>query len=388
MMTELNQSSVNNTRAPVICIVGARPNYMKVAPIIRAFAAHQPPIPTLLVHTGQHYDPAMKDRLFADLELPEPDINLAVGSGSHAVQTAEVMKRFEPVLDEHGAQAVLVVGDVNSTLACALVANKRHIPVIHVEAGLRSGDRRMPEEINRILTDQLADILYTTERTAHGNLAAEGIPEARMAFVGNVMIDSLRASLPKAVPAAELLAAAGLDASRIAGGYGVVTLHRPSNVNEAATLGPIIRALREVSSQLPLIFALHPRTRNNLERFGMLGELDAPGFLILPPQGYLEMLGLMSGAKMVLTDSGGIQEETTALGVPCITIRDNTERPITIDQGTNTLVGTDPAAIIASAGEVLANGGKAGRVPELWDGQAATRIAAHLHDWLQRNAAV
>ena len=388
MMTELNQSSVNNTCAPVICIVGARPNYMKVAPIIRAFAAHQPPIPTLLVHTGQHYDPAMKDRLFADLELPEPDINLAVGSGSHAVQTAEVMKRFEPVLDEPGAQAVLVVGDVNSTLACALVANKRHIPVIHVEAGLRSGDRRMPEEINRILTDQLADILYTTERTAHGNLAAEGIPEARMAFVGNVMIDSLRASLPKAVPAAELLAAAGLDASRIAGGYGVVTLHRPSNVDEAATLGPIIRALREVSSQLPLIFALHPRTRNNLERFGMLGELDAPGFLILPPQGYLEMLGLMSGAKMVLTDSGGIQEETTALGVPCITIRDNTERPITIDQGTNTLVGTDPAAIIASAGEVLVNGGKAGRVPELWDGQAATRIAAHLHDWLQRNAAV
>ena len=222
-----------NRPAPVICIVGARPNYMKVAPIIRAFAAHNPPIPTLLVHTGQHYDPAMKDRLFADLELPEPDVNLAVGSGSHAVQTAEVMKRFEPVIDAHGARAVLVVGDVNSTLACALVASKRHVPVVHVESGLRSNDRRMPEEINRILTDQISDVLYTTERSAHDNLAREGIAPERAVFVGNVMIDSLRASLPKAVPADVLLASAGLDASRIAGGYGVVTLHRPSNVDSA-----------------------------------------------------------------------------------------------------------------------------------------------------------
>lgn len=373
--------------APVICIVGARPNYMKVAPIIRAFAAHQPPIPTLLVHTGQHYDPALKDRLFADLELPPPDINLAVGSGSHAVQTAAVMKRFEPVLDEHGAQAVLVVGDVNSTLACALVANKRHVPVIHVEAGLRSGDRRMPEEINRILTDQLADILYTTERSAHANLAAEGIAEERIAFVGNVMIDSLRASLPKAVPTAELLAAAGFDAGRVRNGYGVVTLHRPSNVDDAATLEAIITALRTVSESLPLVFALHPRTRSSFERFDMLDQLDGAGFLVLPPQGYLEMLGLMSGARLVLTDSGGIQEETTALGVPCITIRHNTERPITIDQGTNTLVGTDPAAIIDTAHDILASGGKAGRIPEYWDGQAAERIAAHLHRWLEQHAA-
>ncbi|MDX9885078.1 non-hydrolyzing UDP-N-acetylglucosamine 2-epimerase [Thauera sp.] len=376
-----------NKPAPVICIVGARPNYMKVAPIIRAFAAHNPPIPTLLVHTGQHYDPAMKDRLFADLALPEPDVNLAVGSGSHAVQTAEVMKRFEPVIDEHGASAVLVVGDVNSTLACALVASKRHIPVVHVESGLRSNDRRMPEEINRILTDQISDVLYTTERSAHDNLAREGIAPERAVFVGNVMIDSLRASLPKAVPAEVLLANAGLDASRIAGGYGVVTLHRPSNVDHADVLGPIIDALRTVSQRLPLVFALHPRTRNNLEQFGMLGRLDAPGFLILPPQGYLEMLGLMSGARMVLTDSGGIQEETTALGVPCITIRENTERPITVEQGTNTLVGIDPQAIVGAARRVLDTGGKAGRIPEYWDGRCAERIAAHLHDWLLRDHA-
>ncbi|CAM5356710.1 non-hydrolyzing UDP-N-acetylglucosamine 2-epimerase [Thauera mechernichensis] len=367
---------------PVICVVGARPNYMKVAPIIRAFAAHNPPIRTLLVHTGQHYDPAMKDRLFADLALPEPDVNLAVGSGSHAVQTAEVMKRFEPVIDEHGARAVLVVGDVNSTLACALVASKRHIPVVHVESGLRSNDRRMPEEINRILTDQISDVLYTTERSAHDNLAREGIAPERAVFVGNVMIDSLRASLPKAVPAASLLAAAGLDPQRIEGGYGVVTLHRPSNVDHAEVLGPIIEALHVVSARLPLVIALHPRTRANLERFGMLGRIDTPGFLLLPPQGYLEMLGLLSGARMVLTDSGGIQEETTALGVPCITIRENTERPITVEQGTNTLVGVDPAAIIAAADSVLVTGGKAGRVPEYWDGRCAERIAAHLHDWL------
>jgi UDP-N-acetylglucosamine 2-epimerase (non-hydrolysing) len=376
-----------NKPAPVICIVGARPNYMKVAPIIRAFAAHNPPIPTLLVHTGQHYDPAMKDRLFADLELPEPDVNLAVGSGTHAVQTAEVMKRFEPVIDEHGASAVLVVGDVNSTLACALVASKRHIPVVHVESGLRSNDRRMPEEINRILTDQISDVLYTTERSAHDNLAREGIAPERAVFVGNVMIDSLRASLPKAVPADALLAQAGLDASRIAAGYGVVTLHRPSNVDHAEVLGSIIDALRTVAQRLPLVIALHPRTRNNLEQFGMLGRLDTPDFLILPPQGYLEMLGLMSGARMVLTDSGGIQEETTALGVPCITIRENTERPITVEQGTNTLVGIDPQAIVAAVRSVLDTGGKAGRIPEYWDGRCAERIAAHLHDWLLRNEA-
>lgn len=372
---------------PIICVVGARPNYMKMAPVMRALKAHDPPLPVLLVHTGQHYDAAMNDRLFADLELPHPDVNLGVGSGSHAAQTAEVMKRFEPVLDTYGARAVLVVGDVNSTLACALVAAKREVPVVHVEAGLRSYDRRMPEEINRVLTDQISDILYTTERSAHDNLAREGIAAERAVFVGNVMIDSLLANLPKAPPATELLRAAGYVAERLAGGYGVVTLHRPSNVDHAATLGGLIDALRTVSARLPLVFALHPRTRNNLERFGMQDKLDAPGFVILPPQGYLEMLGLMAGATLVLTDSGGIQEETTALGVPCLTIRENTERPITVEQGTNTLVGVDPAALRAAAWEALAGGGKRGRVPEYWDGRAAERIAAHLAAWLKAREA-
>lgn len=367
---------------PILCVVGARPNYMKMAPIIRAFAAHQPALRTLLVHTGQHYGSDMNDRLFADLALPAPDINLEVGSASHAVQTAEIMKRFEPVIDQHGARAVLVVGDVNSTLACALVAVKRHIPVIHVEAGLRSGDRSMPEEINRILTDQISDLLYLTERSAFDNLATEGIPAERCAFVGNVMIDSLLANLPKAIPVAETLAAAGLDAGTVVGGYGVVTLHRPSNVDDPQRLAGLLGALREIAQDLPLVIALHPRTRNNLERFNLLPLLDSARFLLLPAQGYLEMLGLMRDAALVLTDSGGIQEETTALGVPCITLRENTERPITVEQGTNTLAGVEPAAIVRAARDVLQHGGKRGRVPEYWDGQAARRIASHLADWL------
>lgn len=368
--------------APILCVVGARPNYMKMAPIIRAFAAHDPALRSLLVHTGQHYDSAMNDRLFADLDLPAPEVNLGVGSASHAVQTAEVMRRFEPVIDRYGARAVLVVGDVNSTLACALVAAKRQIPVIHVEAGLRSYDRRMPEEINRVLTDQLADVLYTTERSAHDNLAREGIDPARAVFVGNVMIDSLLASLPRAVPAEALLRGAGLDPQVLAAGYGVVTLHRPSNVDHPEVLGPLLEALRQIARRLPLVLALHPRTRGNLERFGLLGRLDAPGMIVLPPQGYLEMLGLMSRAVTVLTDSGGIQEETTALGVPCLTLRENTERPITVEQGTNTLVGIDPQAVLAGVDDILRQGGKRGRVPELWDGRAAQRIAAHLAGWL------
>ncbi|MDR1853410.1 MAG: UDP-N-acetylglucosamine 2-epimerase (non-hydrolyzing) [Azoarcus sp.] len=371
--------------APVICVVGARPNYMKVAPIIRACAALRPALPTLLLHTGQHYDPLMKDRLFEDLELPDPDVNLGVGSGTHAVQTAEVMRRFEPVLDQYGARAVLVVGDVNSTLACALVAVKRGVPVAHVEAGLRSYDRAMPEEINRVLTDQIADLLYTTERDAAANLQREGIAPERVVFVGNVMIDSLRASLAKATPPAQTLAAAGLDATAIAAGYGVVTLHRPSNVDRRETLAPILDALRAIAARLPLVVALHPRTRASIDRHGMNEALAAPGFLVLPPQGYLEMLGLMANARLVLTDSGGMQEETTALGVPCLTLRENTERPITIEQGTNTLVGVAPEAIVAAAATVLDGGGKAGRIPEYWDGRAAERIAAHLAHWLEKH---
>jgi UDP-N-acetylglucosamine 2-epimerase (non-hydrolysing) len=369
---------------PVLCVVGARPNFMKMAPILRAFAAHRPAIPALLVHTGQHYDADMNDRLFDDLRLPRPDVNLEVGSGSHAVQTAEVMKRFEPVVDAQRPSCVVVVGDVNSTLACTLVAVKKHVPVVHVEAGLRSHDRRMPEEINRVLTDQVADRLYTTERGALDHLQREGVPEARVVFVGNVMIDSLLHHRELARRPADTLRAHGVDPALLdhRHGYGVVTLHRPSNVDDAATLRDVLETLAAVASQLPLVFAMHPRTRANVERFGLQGLIDPQRIAVLPPQGYLEMLGLMAGATVVLTDSGGLQEETTALGVPCLTMRENTERPITIEQGTNTLVGRDRGAILGAVAEILLGRGKRGRVPELWDGHAAERIAADLWQWL------
>jgi UDP-N-acetylglucosamine 2-epimerase (non-hydrolysing) len=317
---------------------------MKMAPLLRAFAA-RPALPgVVLVHTGQHYDLAMNERLFADLQLPPPDLNLEVGSGTHAVQTAEVMRRFEPVVDELKPACVIVVGDVNSTLACSLVATKKGIAVAHVEAGLRSFDREMPEEINRLLTDQLADILYTTERGAAANLQREGIDASRVQFVGNVMIDSLLANRAQAVDPRTTLMRGKVDLSKfdVGAGYGVVTLHRPSNVDDAATLGPLLEVLRDLSARLPLVFALHPRTRNNVDRFGLGPLVDSPRIAMLPPQGYLEMLGLMSGATLVLTDSGGMQEETTALGVPCLTLRENTERPITIEQETFTLFKTLP----------------------------------------------
>jgi len=370
---------------PVICIVGARPNFMKMAPILRALAAHSPPIPMLLVHTGQHYDRDMSDKLFEDLALPRPDINLEVGSASHAVQTAEVMRRFEPLVDAHHPSCVLVVGDVNSTLACALVATKKGIPVAHVESGLRSNDRAMPEEINRILTDQISDRLYITERSAASNLAREGIENARICFVGNVMIDSLLHAKHKAVDPFETLKDHGIDAAMLgaSGHYGVVTLHRPSNVDNQQTLSDLLGVLAEVAVKIPLVFALHPRTKANIERFGLFNLINPNCMALLPPQGYLEMLGLMAGATLMLTDSGGLQEETTALGVPCLTLRENTERPITIDQGTNTLVGRDRQAILDASFEILAGRGKKGRVPEYWDGHAAERIAADLWNWLK-----
>ena len=373
---------------PVMCIVGARPNFMKMAPILRALAGHVPPLPALLVHTGQHYDASMSDKLFADLALPKPDINLEVGSGSHAVQTAEVMKRFEPALDDHKPACVLVVGDVNSTLACTLVAVKKGMPVVHVEAGLRSYDRKMPEEINRVLTDQLADRLYTTERSALANLLREGVAAERVCFAGNVMIDSLLSNREKAHSAAATLQAHGIDPAMLKHprGYGVVTLHRPSNVDNADTLSSILTELAHTAEQLPLVFALHPRTRNNIDRFGLSALLNPATMAILPPQGYLEMVGLMSSATLVLTDSGGLQEETTALGVPCLTLRDNTERPITVEQGTNTMVGRDVLAIRRCVADILAGRGKTGRVPEFWDGHAAERIAADLYTWLQTGA--
>ena len=366
---------------PILCVVGARPNYMKMAPLLRAFRAHAGLPPAVLVHTGQHYDPMMNDRLFDDLELPRPDLNLEVGSGTHAVQTAEVMRRFEPVLDDYGPSCVVVVGDVNSTLACSLVAVKKGVPVAHVEAGLRSFDRGMPEEINRILTDQIAALLYTTERGAHDNLSREGIPPERIQFVGNVMIDSLLTHKARALAPAETLSAAG-KAAWAKQSFGVVTLHRPSNVDAPDTLSHSLDILQAVSRKLPLVCVLHPRTIARIAAFGLSPGLQSDRLAVLPPQGYLEMLGLMAGATLVLTDSGGMQEETTALSVPCLTLRENTERPITVEQGTNTIVGRNRARILALVDEILATGGKRGRTPELWDGRAAERIAAHLAHWL------
>ncbi|WP_156520913.1 non-hydrolyzing UDP-N-acetylglucosamine 2-epimerase [Magnetospirillum moscoviense] len=359
----------------VLCVVGARPNYMKIGPVIAALTASGIKAP--LVHTGQHYDAAMNDSFFTDLGLPRPDVNLEVGSGTHAVQTAMIMQRFEPVLDEIKPDAVLVVGDVNSTIACALVAAKKGIKVVHVEAGLRSYDRAMPEEVNRVLTDQISDFLFTTERSALANLEREGIDPNRVHFVGNVMIDTLKAHVARAVPAAVTLKDAAFT-----DGYTLVTLHRPSNVDEPEVLARLVGCLAEISAATPIVFPIHPRTRARIEAAGLMAKLTGPRVVLLEPQGYLNMLGLMSAAKVVVTDSGGLQEETTALGVPCLTVRENTERPITVTDGTNTLVGIDSGAIMAAFKDVLATGGKAGRAPELWDGKAATRIAQILAERL------
>src|SRR5437762_3438654 len=378
------------TQAPgsILCVVGARPNYMKMAPLIRALRSDAATPRTMLVHTGQHYDLAMNDRLFADLKLGAPDVNLGVGSGTHAQQTAEIMRRFEPVVDAAPPSCVVVVGDVNSTLACSLVAVKKGIPIVHVEAGLRSFDRTMPEEINRLLTDQICDVLYTTEVSAADNLRREGISMERVHFIGNVMIDSLRASLPHAVPPGAVLASSGLDATLRCEErrFGLVTLHRPSNVDEPDSLAEALTILDDVSRELPLVWPMHPRTRANIERFGLWRLIDARRLIALPPQGYLETLGLIKDATLVITDSGGIQEETTALGVPCLTMRDNTERPITVEQGTNIVVGRDRSLILRCVAEILAGVGKRGRIPELWDGRAAERIVAHLVPWLAQRA--
>ena len=364
----------------ILCVVGARPNFMKIAPIMRAFAG-RPGIRAILVHTGQHYDAAMKAAFFEQLDIPEPDVDLGVGSGSHAVQTAEIMKRFEPVVDERAPDAVLVVGDVNSTIACALVASKKGVPVIHVEAGLRSYDRTMPEEINRVLTDQLSDLLFTTERHAEENLAREGVDRGRVRFVGNVMIDTLlhhRALCPR--PGDVLAGVPGGEQCLEPPGFGVVTLHRPSNVDDPGALAGLVETLSRVAGSIPLVFPVHPRTRSRLVETGLLQEAERR-FILLPPLPYLDLLGLVASARLVLTDSGGIQEETTALGVPCLTLRENTERPVTVTEGTNTVVGSDPEKILACVGEVLTGGGKQGRVPDRWDGQAALRIRDEILAW-------
>lgn len=366
----------------ILCIVGARPNFMKIAPIMRAFSQPESSLSARLLHTGQHYDAAMKHAFFEQLNIPEPDVDLGVGSGTHAQQTADIMKNFEPVLDALPPLAVLVVGDVNSTIACALVAVKKGIPVIHVEAGLRSGDRGMPEEINRILTDQLSELLFITEADARDNLRLEGIPSEKVYFVGNVMIDSLRYNLDKAVPAHITIAKAGVsDSEASPGDYGLVTLHRPSNVDDPVVLARLLRVLVKISSSTPLLFPIHPRTESCIAAAGLEGLLSDSAITTIGPQGYLEMLGLMKDARVVLTDSGGIQEETTALGVPCITLRENTERPITISQGTNTVVGTDVDAIEQCYDDVIETGGKVGRIPDLWDGESAQRIVRIINAW-------
>jgi UDP-N-acetylglucosamine 2-epimerase (non-hydrolysing) len=347
-------------------IVGARPNLPKIAPLIREMRRH-PEIVPILVHTGQHYDEKLSEIFFRQMGIPAPDVNLGVGSGSHAAQTAEILKRIEPVLIDQKPDLVLVVGDVNSTIAVSLAAAKLGIPIAHVEAGLRSFDRTMPEEINRVLTDAISDYLFVTEEDAVQNLLKEGRPASSIHFVGNVMIDSLYHFLPIAQKSC-----IGTDLGLAQNGHwprlAVLTLHRPSNVDSMVKLQGAIEAIAE---QMPVIFPVHPRTKQHIAQTGANYH---PQIRFIDPVGYLDFLCLLSKAALVLTDSGGIQEETTALGVPCLTLRENTERPITISHGTNLLIGTDPKKIVTAARGILAGKGKPGRIPPLWDGKAAERI--------------
>jgi UDP-N-acetylglucosamine 2-epimerase (non-hydrolysing) len=358
----------------ILHVVGARPNFMKVGPIMREMARYRDRFEQVLVHTGQHYDEAMSKVFFVDLGLPEPDFYLGVGSGSHAVQTARVMTAFEPILLEQAPDLTIVVGDVNSTLACALVAAKLLVPVAHVEAGLRSGDRTMPEEINRILTDQIADHLFTTSRGAGENLEREGVPTEKIHFVGNVMIDTLLQHSRKALEL-DISHHYGLERSS----YALLTLHRPSNVDKRETLDGILEALERIAGRLPILFPAHPRTVERLDEFGFRERLaSATRIHLVEPLGYIEFLSLMANARVVLTDSGGIQEETTILGVPCLTLRENTERPVTITEGTNQLVGRETDRIVGAVDGVLESGRPDGRIPELWDGHAAERLVKSL----------
>jgi len=345
----------------IINVVGARPNFMKIAPIMRVMKRYRN-IDPILVHTGQHYDANMSDAFFKDLELPKPDIHLEVGSGTHAAQTARVMERFEKVLFKEKPDLVLVAGDVTSTLACALAASKLRIKVAHVEAGLRSFDRRMPEEINRVLTDQMSDFLFTTCEDADRNLAREGIAQDKVFLVGDVMIDTLLYYIKKD-------SLSGADEAQ----YAVVTLHRPSNVDDKDTFERISSALNKIARSIPIIFPVHPRTRGQIKRFGFEKYYNG-NIKLLDPLGYLDFIKLYSKAKMVLTDSGGIQEETTVLDIPCLTIRENTERPITIKQGTNILVGTDENRIVKEAKKILRGERKRRKTIKYWDGKAADRI--------------
>jgi UDP-N-acetylglucosamine 2-epimerase (non-hydrolysing) len=361
----------------IYLVAGARPNFMKIAPIVRALQA-QDALSFKIIHTGQHYDREMNDVFFEELGIPQPDVFMAAGGGSHAQQTAKIMVAFEELCQAERPAAVLVVGDVNSTLACSIVAKKLVIPVAHVEAGLRSGDMAMPEEINRLVTDSISDWFFVTEPAAVEHLRREGKPESAVHYVGHVMVDNVLYQAEKLSQAdTSGFDTSGFKSARQAEGgrYGVVTLHRPSNVDEPDTFARIAGALKEISRELPLIFPVHPRTRANIEKFGI--ELG-PNITLAGPQAYMAFLNLWKDAAVVLTDSGGLQEETTALGVPCVTIRENTERPVTVDEGSNVLAGTDPDTIVREARKVLRGEGKQGRRPHLWDGKAAERIVAIL----------
>jgi len=356
----------------IVAVAGARPNFMKIAPLLRELESRGT-FQVTLVHTGQHYDEAMSGGFFRDLGIRDPDLNLGVGSGSHAAMTAEVLRRVEPILLEHRPQALLVVGDVNSTLAAAIAASKVGTPIAHVEAGLRAFDRSMPEEINRILTDAISDWLFVTEPSGEENLLREGADPRRIHRVGNVMIDTLRGNMQRAKEQSTLE-----DLDLTPGGYAALTLHRPSNVDDPEQLRALFEAFEELHAEIPIVFPAHPRTTAAIEN--LLGG-RAPRIQMTPPLGYLDFLCLMMRARLVMTDSGGIQEETTVLGVPCLTLRENTERPVTVTQGTNRIVGRDPATLRAEFHKVLAGQSKPGRIPELWDGCAAARIVDILeHD--------
>ena len=372
-------------RSLLACIVGARPNFMKMAPLLRAFeqTGHIEP---RLIHTGQHYDAALSDVFFDELEMPRPDVSLGVGSGSHAVQTARLLESLEPVFrDGHEGRpyaGVIVVGDVNSTMAAALVAAKLHLPVHHVEAGLRSHDRTMPEEINRIVTDGLSELLFVSEPSGAKNLRLEGHEDSRIKLVGNVMIDTLLKLLPKARERT-MLREHDLQPQQ----YGVVTMHRPANVDDEATLAGLLDVLIETAKSVPLVFPVHPRTEKRLAEFGLRERLDRSEIRLLGPAGYLDFLSLTSQARLIVTDSGGLQEESTVLGVPCLTMRPNTERPITVDEGTSTLVANSPQQLRLHLADILAGRYKTGAVPELWDGHAAERIAAIMSESLADRSA-
>ena len=355
----------------VLIIVGARPNFMKAAPICAEMKRRPEEFSVKIVHTGQHYDAAMSEAFFADLGLPEPDFHLGVGSASHTVQTAKIMLAFEPVLEAERPDWVLVVGDVNSTMACSLVCAKMGVKVAHVEAGLRSSDRTMPEEINRIVTDAVANLLLTPSPDADENLKREGIPAEKIRFVGNVMIDSLLENLMRA-ETSNVRDTLGLEE----GGYAVLTMHRPSNVDQRKDLVPLVDALIEVASRLPIVFPVHPRTKAKIDEFGLAERISSSGLKLIEPLGYIDFLRLYSGARFVMTDSGGLQEETTALGIPCLTLRENTERPITVEMGTNRIVGTHPEKLKRAVQGILESENRPSnkRTPPLWDGKAAVRI--------------